>query len=193
MLPYFKKVERDLDFDGPWHGKDGRIPVRRIPREHWTGHAKAVGKAFEAKGFKFLPDQNGEFVDGYFPVTHSNAEERRVSAAIGYLDAETRKRPNLTISTDTQVKSLLFEGTRCVGVTAMIGGKEQEFRGREVILSSRRHPFAGASDARRHRAGRPSRATSASRCVAALPGVGQRLMDHPSIALSSFMQAAARA
>ena len=37
VLPFFKKVERDLDFDGPYHGKDGRIPVRRIPREHWTG------------------------------------------------------------------------------------------------------------------------------------------------------------
>ena len=24
VLPYFKKVERDQDFDGPWHGKDGR-------------------------------------------------------------------------------------------------------------------------------------------------------------------------
>ena len=59
-----------------------------------------------------------------------------MSAAMGYLDAETRKRANLTISTDTQVKSLLFEGTRCVGVTAMVDGQEQEFRGREVILSS---------------------------------------------------------
>jgi 5-(hydroxymethyl)furfural/furfural oxidase len=32
VLPYFRKVERDLDFDGPFHGRDGRIPVRRIPR-----------------------------------------------------------------------------------------------------------------------------------------------------------------
>ena len=68
----------------------------------------------------FLPDQNGEFTDGYFPVTHSNASEQRVSAAMGYLDAETRKRPNLTISTDTQVRSLIMDGTRCVGVTAMV-------------------------------------------------------------------------
>ncbi len=37
-----QKVERDLDFDGPYHGKDGRIPVRRIPREHWTKHSQAV-------------------------------------------------------------------------------------------------------------------------------------------------------
>jgi 5-(hydroxymethyl)furfural/furfural oxidase len=36
VLPYFKKVERDMDFDGPWHGKDGRIPVRRIFPDLWN-------------------------------------------------------------------------------------------------------------------------------------------------------------
>ena len=36
VLPYFKKVERDMDFDGPWHGKEGRIPVRRIFPDLWT-------------------------------------------------------------------------------------------------------------------------------------------------------------
>lgn len=191
VLPYFKKVERDLDFDGPLHGRDGRIPVRRIPRDKWAGHAQAVGRAFEAKGFKYLPDQNGEFVDGYFPVTHSNAEERRVSAAMGYLDAETRKRPNLTISTETQVTSLLFEGTRCVGVTARVAGQEQEFRAREVVLSS----GAIHSPAHLMRAGIGPVGQLAELgipVVSALPGVGQRLMDHPSIALSSFIKRGAR-
>jgi 5-(hydroxymethyl)furfural/furfural oxidase len=135
VLPYFKKVERDLDFDGPFHGKDGRIPVRRIPQPHWTRHSQAMAEACKLAGFAFLPDQNGEFVDGYFPVTHSNQDEQRVSAAMGYLDRETRKRANLTISTNTQVKELLFEGTRCVGVKALVEGREQEFRGREIILS----------------------------------------------------------
>jgi 5-(hydroxymethyl)furfural/furfural oxidase len=37
----------------------------------------------------------------HFPITISNAEEQRVSAAVGYLDAETRRRDNLTISTNT--------------------------------------------------------------------------------------------
>ena len=32
------------------------------------------------QGFKFLPDQNGEFVDGYFPVTHL---QRRRAARVG--------------------------------------------------------------------------------------------------------------
>ena len=80
------------------------------------GHARAVGEAFAAAGYDYLPDQNGEFRDGYFPITISNAYERRVSAAIGYLDPGTRLRENLTISTDTQVKELLVDGTRCVGV-----------------------------------------------------------------------------
>jgi 5-(hydroxymethyl)furfural/furfural oxidase len=191
VLPFFKKVERDLDFDGPYHGKDGRIAVRRIPPEHWTGHAKAVAEAFKTKGFTFLPDQNGEFVDGYFPVTHSNAEERRVSAAMGYLDAATRKRSNLTLSTDTQVRSLLFEGTQCVGVAALVAGKEQEFRAREVILSS------GAIHTPVHlmRAGIGPIGHLKDLgipVISALEGVGQRLMDHPSIALSSFIRRGAR-
>ena len=63
-------------------------------------------------GYEYLPDQNGEFRDGYFPITISNAYERRVSAAIGYLDPGTRRRPNLTISTDTQVTRLLFDHPR---------------------------------------------------------------------------------
>ena len=191
VLPFFKKVERDLDFDGPWHGKDGRIPVRRIPVEHWTKHAKAVGEACKLAGFKFLPDQNGEFVDGYFPVTHSNASEQRVSAAMGYLDATTRQRANLTISTETQVKSLLFDGTRCTGVVAMVKGQETEFRAREVILSS------GAIHSPAHllRAGIGPVGQLRDLgipVVSALEGVGQRLMDHPSIALSSFIRRGAR-
>ncbi len=191
VLPYFKKVERDLDFDGPFHGKDGRIPVRRIPQEHWTRHSQAVAEACKLAGYSFLPDQNGEFVEGYFPVTHSNQAEQRVSAAMGYLDRETRGRPNLTISTDTQVKELLFEGTRCVGVKAQVDGREQEFRGREIVLS------CGAIHSPAHllRAGIGPVGHLKEMgipIVMGLEGVGQRLMDHPSIALSSFIHPGAR-
>jgi len=110
VLPFFKKIERDLDFDNEWHGQDGHIPVRRVPESEWSGHAKAVAQAFAAAGYDYIDDQNGEFRDGYFPITISNAEDKRVSAAIGYLNADVRKRPNLTLSTKTQVTELLFEG-----------------------------------------------------------------------------------
>jgi 5-(hydroxymethyl)furfural/furfural oxidase len=191
VLPYFRKLERDLDFDGPFHGKEGRIPVRRIPQAQWSQHAHAVAEACKLAGYPFLPDQNGEFVEGYFPVTHSNAAEQRVSAAMGYLDSETRKRANLTISTDTVVKELIFEGTRCVGVKALVGGREVEFRGNEVVLS------CGAIHSPAHllRAGIGPVGHLKEMGIPVLmglPGVGQRLMDHPSIALSCFIRPDAR-
>jgi 5-(hydroxymethyl)furfural/furfural oxidase len=191
VLPYFRKVERDLDFDGPFHGKDGRIPVRRIPEVHWTRHSQAVAEACKLEGYAFLPDQNGEFVEGYFPVTHSNCAEQRVSAAMGYLDLETRRRANLTITTDTIVKELMFEGTRCVGVEAQVDGREQQFRGREIVLS------CGAIHSPAHllRAGIGPVGHLKEMGIPVLmglAGVGQRLMDHPSIALSSFIRRGAR-
>src|SRR5689334_19794913 len=127
VLPYYKKVERDMDFDGPYHGKEGRIPVRRIFPEHWTEHAKASAKAFQEAGFEYLADQNGEWKEGYYPITISNAYERRVSAAIGYLDPATRQRSNLTLATEAQVAELLFEGNRAVGAVAYVRGARTEF------------------------------------------------------------------
>ena len=191
VLPYFKKVERDMDFDGPWHGREGRIPVRRIFPDLWPEHAKAVGEAFKQAGHRYLLDQNGPWEDGYFPITISNAYERRVSAAIGYLDPGTRLRENLTISTHTQVASLIFEGVRCAGVRAMVDGREQEFRGREIILS------CGAIHSPAHllRAGIGPVGHLRDHGIevrAALPGVGQRLQDHPAVAVAAFLKPHAR-
>src|SRR5260370_31073295 len=50
VLPFFRKVERDLDFYGPFHGKDGRIPGRRLPREPLTGHSHPGARACELAG-----------------------------------------------------------------------------------------------------------------------------------------------
>jgi 5-(hydroxymethyl)furfural/furfural oxidase len=191
VLPYFRKVERDLDFDGALHGKEGRIPIRRIPREDWCRHANAAAEAFEQSGSKYLPDQNGVFEDGHFPVTISNQDERRVSTAIGYLDRTTRARSNLTISTETAVESLVFEGSVCVGVNATVRGRRETFRGREVILCT------GAIHTPAHllRAGLGPAGDLRALGIdvrANLAGVGARLMDHPSIGLASFIRPNAR-
>ena len=191
VLPYFKKLERDLDFNDDWHGQDGPIPVRRVPEKHWPGHAKALAEAFKRAGYKYLPDQNGFFEDGYFPVTISNANEQRVSASIGYLNADVRKRRNLAISTRTQVTELLFEDLNCVGVKALVNGQPTELRGREIILS------AGAIHSPTHLLRAGIGPTGHLRDLGipvrhALFGVGQRLMDHPSIALASFLKPGAR-
>ena len=192
VLPFFKKVERDMDFDGPWHGNEGRIPVRRIFPDLWPEHAKAAGETFKAAGYKFLIDQNAEFEDGYFPITISNVYERRVSAAIGYLDPGTRMRENLTISTDTQVSALLFDGHAL---------RRREGAGRRARARSsagaRSSCPRGAIHSPAHllRAGIGPAAHLRDLGIevrAALPGVGQRLQDHPAVAVAAFLKPHAR-
>ncbi len=156
-----------------------------------AGPRQGAAAAFQRAGYKYLPDQNGRFEDGYFPITISNADEKRVSASIGYLNAEVRKRPNLTISTHTQVTELLFEDLKCVGVKARVNGRPQEFRAKEVILSS----GAIHSPAHLMRAGIGPAGHLRDMGIPvrhALFGVGQRLMDHPSIALAAFLKRHAR-
>ena len=166
--------------------------MRRIFPDLWPEHAKAAGETFKAAGYKFLIDQNAEFEDGYFPITISNVYERRVSAAIGYLDPGTRMRENLTISTDTQVRDAAVrraalrrrEGARCRA--------RDEFRGREIILSS------GAIHSPAHllRAGIGPAAHLRDMGIevrANVPGVGQRLQDHPAVAVAAFIKPHSRA
>src|SRR5579859_1090119 len=191
VLPYFKKVERDIDFDGPLHGTEGRIPVRRVFPENWSDYAKAVAEAFKLAGYRYVPDQNGEFQDGYYPLAMSNLYDRRVSAAVGYLGPTVRQRDNLSVITDAQVSELLFEDTRCVGIRAMVEGKSVEFRGNEVILC------CGAihSPAMLLRAGIGPIGHLRDLGIevrAGRPGVGQRLMDHPSISVASFLKPGSR-
>ena len=191
VLPFFKKVERDMDFDGPWHGNEGRIPVRRIFPDLWPEHAKAAGETFKQAGYKFLIDQNAEFEDGYFPITISNVYERRVSAAIGYLDPGTRMRENLT---DIDRHAGQHAAVRRVALRrreGAVAGRETEFRGREIILSS------GAIHSPAHllRAGIGPAAHLRDMGIevrANAPGVGQRLQDHPAVAVAAFIKPFAR-
>ena len=192
VLPFFRKIERDIDFDGPLHGGDGRIPVRRIFPENWPEIVKLYAQAFREDGLDYIADQNGEFRDGYFPLTHSNLYERRVSAATGYLGSAVRQRTNLTISSETSVKALTFDGARCTGVTVMSAGREATHTAREVILS------AGAihSPAILLRAGIGPQSQLRDLGIEvrlARAGVGQQLMDHPSVSVAAFLARAIRA
>lgn len=192
VLPYFKKIERDIDFDGPLHGSDGRIPVSRVFPDNWSNFAKAAGQAMSCSGYSYLPDQNGVYEDGYYPLASSSLYDTRISAAMGYLGATVRLRPNLTISANTHVRDLLFDGSRCVGVRAvMADGQEIDIRGREVIVCG----GAIHSPAILLRSGigpvEPLRKLGIP-IQANVPGVGHGLTDHPSISVAAFLKPPAR-
>ena len=42
VLPYYRKLETDWDFDGAMHGKAGPVPIRRTAAEDWAPLSKAV-------------------------------------------------------------------------------------------------------------------------------------------------------
>ena len=188
VLPYFRKLETDHDFDGPLHGKEGPQGISHLFPDRWAGYSRAVGRALEAAGFPYLDDQNGEFVKAYFPVAMTNVGDRRVSAAMAYLTTEVRGRPNLTIRSDTRLQGLTMEGRRCLGVRIVPpSGVVEEVPAGAVVLS------AGAlhSPAILMRAGiGPADHLKGLGIdvVVDLPGVGQNLQDHAMVSIGSYIQ-----
>jgi 5-(hydroxymethyl)furfural/furfural oxidase len=193
VLPYFRKLERDLDVSGPLHGDDGPIPIYRVPRPDWPLFSRAAENACIALGYPGLADQNGEFGDGVFPMTLSSDGRHRVSSARGYLDASVRRRPNLAIMTDAEVVGLLWSagGDTIQGVSVRRDGQVTAIDGRRVVLS------AGAlqSPALLMRAGIGDGAALAEMGIEIRVdrrGVGRNLQEHPGISVSAILHKAAR-
>jgi 5-(hydroxymethyl)furfural/furfural oxidase len=191
VLPYFKKLERDLDFAGDLHGQSGPTPIRRTPPTQWAPLSRAVHAYASERQMPHVADMNGDFRDGCGSLPMANTAERRASAAICYLDAGVRARKNLTIASSATVTGFIFEGKRVVGVTAVVDGKPQEFRGADTILC------AGAlhSPAMLMRAGIGPAADLRSRGIAIaadLPGVGRNLQNHALLFIAAHLRRGAR-
>jgi 5-(hydroxymethyl)furfural/furfural oxidase len=191
VLPFYRKLEHDLDFDGELHGKHGPVPIRRTRPEDWAPLSKAVHAFAQERQIPFIADMNADFRDGYGAVPMSNWPHKRASAAICYLDASVRGRSNLTIVNGASAAGLTFEGRRVCGVVAKIAGEEKEFRAREIILSMGgifspafllRSGIGPAAELRR--LGIEVRAD--------LAGVGENLSNHAIVFVGLFQKAGAR-
>jgi 5-(hydroxymethyl)furfural/furfural oxidase len=191
VLPYFKKLETDADFDGPMHGKDGPMTVRRVAADRWPRFTRGFVRAAAEEGWRDLRDKNAMFSDGYFPIAVANAENRRVSAATAYLTAAVRARPNLTILGETRAERLLFDGRRVTGVRVRRSGGNLDIAAGEVIVSS----GALHSPALLLRSGIGPAAELAARgvpVVADRPGVGKHLMEHPGVNFGCYLKRPSR-
>ena len=98
VLPFFRKLESDLDRSGPMHGADGPIPIRRHKPESWPLFVGRLVDAARRAGLPLREDINGDFENGVFPVPVTNDKRGRVSSAIGYLTPNVRRRTNLRSS-----------------------------------------------------------------------------------------------
>lgn len=190
-LPYFRRLERDMDFDGPYHGKEGRIMMRRTFPSDWGQFALAFREVLAKKGIQYFEDAHAEHGDGCFPYPKNNVFGRRMSTAVAYLDSATRQRRNLQILAETFLEKIEFEGKRAVAVHVRRNGARERIAGKEIILS------AGAlhSPAILLRAGIGPAEHLKEHGIEVLahrPGVGSNLQDHPLVGLGVHLRPNAR-
>ncbi len=180
VLPYFRKLETDLDFPGDdFHGGSGPIPVRRYQRGEWLPHATAFYDACVDLGFPQDPDQNHPDSNGIAARPLNNINGVRMSTAITYLNP-VRHRLNLTTRGNVTVHRIIFEGQRAVGVAAESGGESFTVEGDQIVVSSgaiatpQTLMLSGVGPADQLRSfGIP--------VVQDTPGVGENLRDHPAV------------
>ncbi|MGV1837058.1 GMC family oxidoreductase [Rhizobium rhizogenes] len=185
-LPYFRRIEADRDFGGPLHGANGPLSIRRITDEKISPFVDRVMKTLETRGHPIRPDQNGPWENGTFrgAVAVSDAGER-LPTSIAYLTPDVRRRPNLTIITDSTATRILFEGTRAIGAT-LTGTHSQTIRAHEIIVAS----GAIHSPALLLRSGigpGTDLVALGIPVISSRAGIGRNLMEHPSIAVAAYL------
>lgn len=191
VLAYFKRLEHDRDFQGPLHGAEGPVTIRRHHQDDWPPFCAAVGEAARRRGWPVVEDMNADFDDGYCRLPLSATLVGRVSAATAYLDAAARSRPKLAIEADTTVERLIFQGQRCVGATVIKDHRREERHARHVVVS------AGAihSPALLQRSGIGPASLLESLHIPVLldlEAVGANLQNHPVVYLATHLARDAR-
>ncbi|MGX9789920.1 mycofactocin dehydrogenase MftG [Mycobacterium sp. MMS18-G62] len=118
VLPHFRAIETDLDFDNPLHGAGGPILVRRVAE--FDGCTAAFVHAVTDAGYEWVNDLNGATPDeplppgvGAVPLNINGGT--RVGPGGAYLQP-AMKRDNLTLLTNTRVHGIRIVSGRALGV-----------------------------------------------------------------------------
>jgi len=188
VLPYFRRLENDADFDGPLHGNSGPVHIGRQPRSEWAPFDRALTDVMAGMRWSEINDMNARFDDGVGILPVSAAAGRRSSAGIAYLSEAVRRRPNLMIRTNTRASHLSFGEQGVDGVHVIRDDNTTEtVHGREVIVSAGalqtplllKRSGIGPSD--------ELRAIGIAPRID-LPGVGAHLQNHPMVAMMAFVR-----
>jgi 5-(hydroxymethyl)furfural/furfural oxidase len=183
VLPFFRRLETDLDFTDQMHGGQGPITIRRFQPDAWDPFTSAVAKVWADEGHPFRPDMNGAGGEGYSPIPLANTGQRRAGPALDYLTAAVRQRPNLSIRTDTEVRHLTIADGRVTGVAI---GRDEVIAADTVVLSAGalHTPWLLMRSGIGPGQHLQDRGITVQRDRA---GVGANLQDHPTISISSYL------
>lgn len=179
VLPYFRKLETDLDFDDDYHGRNGPIPIRRHREDELVPVQAAFVRAMRALGYPETEDNNDPDSTGlgFHPMNKRGSQ--RMSVAICYLEP-ARHRLNLTIRGECMIRRIITDGARATGVEVETGGTMQIVEGERIVLSG----GAIGSPAILMRSGIGPEAHLRELGIGVvrdIPGVGANLDDHPML------------
>lgn len=176
VLPYFMRAQNHADGANDYRGASGHLHV--TPGDVSTPLHQAFIKAGEEAGYAASDDLNGYRQEAFGPVDRTTRNGKRWSTARGYL-MEALKRGNVTVMTGALVQRVLFEGKRAVGVAFTHNDQRLQAATRKEVLltagainSPQVLMLSGVGDAAHLR-------EHGIEVVHDLPGVGQRLNDHP--------------
>jgi choline dehydrogenase len=176
LLPFFRRLETDADFDDEWHGREGPLPIRRYASDELTPVQRAALEAALAAGHPQVADHNRPGAVGAGLAPMNRTDDLRMSAALAYL-APIRTRANLTLRPDALVERVSMRKDSADGVV-LAGGETIEAG--EVVLAAgaygtpailMRSGIGDAGDLRAH----------TIEPVVDLPEVGKNLVDHPIV------------
>ncbi|MCJ1885083.1 choline dehydrogenase [Pseudomonas sp. LA21] len=176
VLPYFIRAQNHRDGADAYRGDAGLLHV--TPGDISPPLCRAFIEAGQQAGYDFSRDLNGYRQEGFGPVDRTTRDGKRWSTARGYL-AEALKGGNVTVATSALSRRILFDGNQAYGVEFEMDGELHQVRARQEVLlsagainSPQLLMLSGVGPAQDlARLGIP--------VVHDLPGVGQRLNDHP--------------
>jgi len=180
VLPLFKRSENHWGDADDYHAHGGPLTTtKHIPDgELFPRFMAAVTKL----GYKRQTDHHGPDQEGWGSPDINIHRGRRASTAARFL-YPAMNRPNLTVLTGAHATRVEVENGRATALHYRQDGQNKVLRaGREIILSGGAYNtpqllllsgIGPAEDLREH----------GIAVVRDLPGVGQNLQDHPSIAM----------
>ena len=180
VLPLFKRSENHWGDADDYHERGGPLTTtKHIPDDELFPRFMA---ATAKLGYKQQADHHGPDQEGWGSPDINIHRGRRASTAARFL-YPAMKRPNLTVLTGAHATRVEVENGRAAALHYRQDGQDKVLRaGREIILSGGAYNtpqllllsgIGPAEDLREH----------GILVVHDLPGVGQNLQDHPSIAM----------
>ncbi|ULE33887.1 mycofactocin dehydrogenase MftG [Mycobacterium sp. IDR2000157661] len=136
VVPHFRAIENDLDFDNALHGSEGPILVRRV--SEFDGCTAAFVRAATDSGFRWLDDLNGSTAEspvgaGVGAVPLNIHAGTRVGPGGAFLQP-AMDRVNLTVLTNTRATGVRIRAGRAVGVDCIGPEGPVELRADRTVL-----------------------------------------------------------